>query len=669
MAAATVQAPSGRSPLKLARPLLSRLGGTPEKKERSVHLRVLAFLGAAIALSALALFTGDYLRAGLLLAATAGGHLFSWRREGRVSRLRELAMYIAFGVALYPLRGELLGLFTWGTLLPLARFLATGVAISSFALRTRRILYNNLELSLVALLLVGEEALSLTYLGFLLLFAMIALLFLAISHLPRDVESAAQMALPGTGPLLGIGAAIAGVTAAVTVATYIVLPQSHAVTNAGPLPSRVDLTSGWPTPPTDLSPGDWTPWADFLPSRGEELRLGPRDDGDAFDLAKYTDLGYTGSGGGDVVMHVRSPLASFWRGFTLDGYDGHGWVSATSAVRLAVDPSGRLMFLEAPSAMRRDRAYVQSYFLKVSQPNALFTAYNPGWIALGAGGSTGRLQLAQGNLEYLRQLDSYRVLSPVPRLSPVSLRGDVVDTSDGAFLTQPRVPERVRLLTEQIIEGAVTDYDKAARIERFLLESYPYDLTVSPYREDEDSVDRFLFVDQAGYCSQFATAMAVMGRLAGLPTRVAVGYLPGKYNSLTGTHAVWVQDAHAWVEVRFKRFGWVPFDPTPHPDSPWALGKGSSSLARGIQQTLRSAIGGFTIDAPSAAAATLGSVLGGLPNVAAVALMIGVVIGLLLLPLRWLRGRVGGSGRDGTPAYSAIPGRGREEMRRGIGSS
>ena len=634
-----------------------------------MHLRVLAFLGAAIALSALALFTGDYLRAGLLLAATAGGHLFSWRREGRVSRLRELAMYIAFGVALYPLRGELLGLFTGGTLLPLARFLATGVAISSFALRTRRILYNNLELSLVALLLVGEEALSLTYLGFLLLFAMIALLFLAISHLPRDVESAAQVALPGTGPLLGIGAAIAGVTAAVTVATYIVLPQSHAVTNAGPLPSRVDLTSGWPTPPTDLSPGDWTPWADFLPSRGEELRLGPGDDGDAFDLAKYTDLGYTGSGGGDVVMHVRSPLASFWRGFTLDGYDGHGWVSATSAVRLAVDPSGRLMFLEAPSAMRRDRAYVQSYFLKVPQPNALFTAYNPGWIALGAGGSTGRLQLAQGNLEYLRQLDSYRVLSPVPRLSPVSLRGDVVDTSDGAFLTQPRVPERVRLLTEQIIEGAVTDYDKAARIERFLLESYPYDLTVSPYREDEDSVDRFLFVDQAGYCSQFATAMAVMGRLAGLPTRVAVGYLPGKYNSLTGTHAVRVQDAHAWVEVRFKRFGWVPFDPTPHPDSPWALGKGSSSLARGIQQTLRSAIGGFTIDAPSAAAATLGSVLGGLPNVAAVALMIGVVIGLLLLPLRWLRGRVGGSGRDGTPAYSALPGRGREEMRRGIGSS
>ena len=149
MAAATVQTPSGRSPLRLVRALVSRLGGTPEEKERSVHLRVLTFLGAVIALSALALFTGDYLRAGVLLAATAGGHLFTWRREGRVSRLRELAMYIAFGVALYPLRGELLGLFTGGSLLPLARFLATGVAISSFALRNRRTMYNNLELSLL----------------------------------------------------------------------------------------------------------------------------------------------------------------------------------------------------------------------------------------------------------------------------------------------------------------------------------------------------------------------------------------------------------------------------------------------------------------------------------------------------------------------------------------
>ena len=65
-----------------------------------------------------------------------------------------------------------------------------------------------------------------------------------------------------------------------------------------------------------------------------------------------------------------------------------------------------------------------------------------------------------------------------------------------------------------------------------------------------------------------------------------------------------------------------------------------------------------------AAAATLVSALGGLPNAITVALVIGVVVGLLLLSLRWLRSRVGGGGRDGAPAYSALPGRGRDEMRR-----
>jgi len=62
--------------------------------------------------------------------------------------------------------------------------------------------------------------------------------------------------------------------------------------------------------------------------------------------------------------------------------------------------------------------------------------------------------------------------------------------------------------------------------------------------------------------------MAVMARAIGLPARVAAGYLPGRYNGLTGVHEVRLQDAHAWVEIKFREYGWVPFDPTPRPDSP-----------------------------------------------------------------------------------------------------
>jgi hypothetical protein len=67
----------------------------------------------------------------------------------------------------------------------------------------------------------------------------------------------------------------------------------------------------------------------------------------------------------------------------------------------------------------------------------------------------------------------------------------------------------------------------------------------------------------AGYCQYFAGAMALMLRYLGIPARVAVGFAGGTYDS---KHHVWNvsdREAHAWVEVWFKGYGWLPFDPTP----------------------------------------------------------------------------------------------------------
>ena len=120
-----------------------------------------------------------------------------------------------------------------------------------------------------------------------------------------------------------------------------------------------------------------------------------------------------------------------------------------------------------------------------------------------------------------------------------------------------------------------TYYDKAAKLERFLLKNYTYDLRVPPLWRSNGVVDSFLFERHTGFCAQFATTMAVMERLVDLPARVVTGYVPGSYNSLTGVHVVRLQDAHAWVEIKFRRYGWVPFGPTPRPDSPWRWTRGS----------------------------------------------------------------------------------------------
>jgi hypothetical protein len=83
----------------------------------------------------------------------------------------------------------------------------------------------------------------------------------------------------------------------------------------------------------------------------------------------------------------------------------------------------------------------------------------------------------------------------------------------------------------------------AACLAVFLLENYSYDLRIAHFTGSGDVVDRFLFEHQSGYCAQFATIMAVLARTGGLPARVVIGYMPGRYNSLTGVHEVRIQDA------------------------------------------------------------------------------------------------------------------------------
>jgi len=71
----------------------------------------------------------------------------------------------------------------------------------------------------------------------------------------------------------------------------------------------------------------------------------------------------------------------------------------------------------------------------------------------------------------------------------------------------------------------------------------------------------FVVETRTGYCQHFAGAMALMLRLLGIPARVAAGFVPGHYHD--GTWTVTDHDAHTWVEVWFRDYGWLAFDPTP----------------------------------------------------------------------------------------------------------
>jgi transglutaminase-like putative cysteine protease len=135
------------------------------------------------------------------------------------------------------------------------------------------------------------------------------------------------------------------------------------------------------------------------------------------------------------------------------------------------------------------------------------------------------------------------------------------------------LPPELIELTEKVVGDAETPAAKAAMIQDFLRsDDFTYSTEPQPghgYR----ALENFLLVDRTGYCEQFASAMAMMARVAGIPSRVSVGFLPGE--QVGDSWQVSIRDMHAWPELYFSGWGWVRFEPTPSVQTgdapPWTL--------------------------------------------------------------------------------------------------
>ncbi len=125
------------------------------------------------------------------------------------------------------------------------------------------------------------------------------------------------------------------------------------------------------------------------------------------------------------------------------------------------------------------------------------------------------------------------------------------------------LPQRVRDLASNVTSGQATAYDKAKALEQYLKANFPYNLRVNPPPFDADGVDHFLFTLGEGYSEYFGTTMAVMSRSVGVPARLAAGYTAGDRVGEEEIYSVTDSHNHAWVEVYFPGFGWIPFEPTP----------------------------------------------------------------------------------------------------------
>ncbi len=293
-----------------------------------------------------------------------------------------------------------------------------------------------------------------------------------------------------------------------------------------------------------------------------------------------------------VVMRVevqgdpRQALATHWRGIALTTFDGRRWFNDEhQPFAVSQGPDGWLVLARDIDPRDPGAKYVKPFrytvLLEPMASDALFVASeplrmrgqfitdsNPGGAALRRAylveDRTGSISNPFHNFTNVQ----YEAVSAVPTVPPDLLRSSGTDYADeirAHYLQLPKLDARIPALARQIVGRATNPYDQARAVESYLRSHYNYtlDLSTTP---PADPLANFLFQRRAGHCEYFATAMTVMLRTLGIPTRYINGFLPGEFNSVGGDYIIRASDAHSWVEVFFPGYGWLTFDPTPTSD-------------------------------------------------------------------------------------------------------
>jgi|GEM_PF-3132554 len=267
------------------------------------------------------------------------------------------------------------------------------------------------------------------------------------------------------------------------------------------------------------------------------------------------------------VLEIASSLPEYWRAITYDQYTGHGWRSSEPIQSRSL-PAGTP--IQQDPALKSRALQTQKITVLQPRGNYLVGAElpiqfdRPATLEMYTSDTADSVDVVSAlSKDILLPGTQYIVTSNVSTATVDDLRrAGRTYPSDvrQRYLALPRIPWRVRRLAFRLTTRKSNVYDKAAAIESYLKTlTYALDVPVPP--ANRDGVDYFLFVTKAGYCDYFASAMAVLLRTVGIPSRVVAGYATGQAQG-DATYLVQDANAHSWTEVYFPDYGWIPFDAT-----------------------------------------------------------------------------------------------------------
>ena len=659
--------------------------------EESPRLRVLALASLWIGCLGLVWVGGDLKLslAGSLLGSL--GYWLGWRWRHRRSIAKPLLVAAAVIAVSFYMRSQMMEVFS-GNWLPVGHFLVLVQAAASFDSRTRGGLYAALVLSGTVLFFASQQAFEPTFGIFVVWFLVVLLGFLTLTCLEDGIRNAQVHWVhhrPLRSSMLTYWIGVACAVFIVSGLAFWLMPKGHIG-----LMSPPELTV-LPYSGKTLEP-DYAPPAFSLQERGPlpnsedthemgkdgsvqdiddqyfpgqlELRRIEGSNSEAVGSASANLIeGYHGPNslafgtiagngsmkeGDETVLFVRTKVTSYWLGRTLETFDGESWRAEPQSTPLFQSANQDGVWYVRDNLNRGFRNfYQQTFHLRQDSPNAIFTGYQ-----------AVRISSIHGTLDGIggQRGSSYRVISAYPAQNLERLREDTTwVASRHLVFTPPGSRHVLSILSSRIVDGAESDFEKIERIVGYLrqegafIPSLPKTLTTSA------NLDDFLFGEQPGDAMDYATATAMLARASGLPGRIAVGYLPGVRDPLSGAYRVRQSDAHAWAEVYFADHGWVPFDSSPYGNAASMgarIARGGYLFNAGIGDTVVGAVKSAPTQLVGAALDLIRNPL--LAIIAPVLMVAGMV-------LRWMyfRAGKGRSNRRWTSAYQTmLQGEGRCEL-------
>jgi transglutaminase-like putative cysteine protease len=259
---------------------------------------------------------------------------------------------------------------------------------------------------------------------------------------------------------------------------------------------------------------------------------------------------------------VNAPVPSYWQVRAYDIYTSDGWENSPVTdfeLKSKTGWDGTTPPAKSQVITYTVRPDIMTDVLLTS--GSFISTNKPVSVQVSSGDVIGVL-----SAHVLSAGESYDVMAAVALATPADLAraGEDYPPSilENYLQLPPDFPTSVRQLSENITANTTTPYQKVLKINDYLAK-IPYDTDIKAPPEGTDGVAYFLFTQKSGFCVHFASAMAVMLRSVGVPTRLAIGYLPGEPGEEQDEYILLDRFYHAWPQVYFPEYGWIDIEATP----------------------------------------------------------------------------------------------------------